>query len=454
MFNLLSQKIASLYERITTKRLSASQIDTLLVDIEDGLLQADVPFEVVQDFLSNIRADVIGEAYPKHLNAQQAFVKILNHRLIELLKHDEQGLTLKHHPTKILVAGLQGSGKTTTIAKLALHCAKQKKSVLVVSLDVYRPAAREQLAILAKKVGVEYCGDLTQQDVLVILDEALKRSKFYDILIIDTAGRTQIDAEMMIELKTVAQHAQPHETLYVLDSMAGQESLNVAKKFNETVTISGVIVTKLDSDTRAGAILGLKTLLNLPIKFISMGEQVDIPANFTVFYPERIAQRILGMGDILSLIDQIEQSIDKAKAQKMQESMMQKDAFNFEDMRLQLEQVTQMLSGAGGLKGMMQQIPGMGSLAGHVSENDANKAMKKSIALIDSMTPKERNYPYLLQEGARKARISRGSGLTIADLNHLIKQLKQTSEMLKLVKNKGKMANMMNMLKGKMPFGF
>jgi signal recognition particle subunit SRP54 len=280
----------------------------------------------------------------------------------------------------------------------------------------------------------------------------LKRAKFYDVFIVDTAGRTQIDVEMMGELKTIAHHIQPHETLYVLDSMAGQESLNVAKIFHQTVPLTGVIVTKLDSDTRAGAILGLKTLLNLPIKFVSMGEDVEIPANFSSFHPERIAQRILGMGDILSLIEQIEQTLDKEKAQQLQKSLIKKSSFSFNDMKMQLEQVSQMVTGAGGIKGIMQNIPGMSGFAGQVSEQDTDQSLKRSLALIHSMTLKEREHPELLEQGGRKIRVSKGAGLTIADLNHLIKQLKQMTKMMEMLKNKGKMSNLLSMMKGKMPF--
>jgi signal recognition particle subunit SRP54 len=453
MFDALSQKFSALYEKITSKRLNESVLAPLLVEVEDALLQADVPYDVVVQFLADVKADIIGEVYPKHLTAQQAFIKIMNERMIKLMQHDQHELVHKQPPLKVLVTGLQGSGKTTSIAKLALHLIKKKKKVLLVSLDIYRPAAREQLMTLAKKVGADCFDDLTQQSVISLLESGLKRSKFYDVLIVDTAGRTQLDNQMMIELQQVATQLQPHETLYVLDSMAGQESLNVASAFHHAVPLTGIIVTKLDSGARAGAMLGLKMSLGVPIKFISSGEQVDSAQSFNLFHPDRMAQRILGMGDMLSLIEQIEQSIDQEKAKQLQEKMMKTGEMSFEDMKSQLEQMRQLMSNQGGAQGLLKHLPGMGQLAGQISNEDADKALKHNMALLNSMTPKERKNPHLIQEGSRKRRISDGAGLKIADLNRLVKQLEQMNKFASMA-SKGKLQGLLRGLGGQMPAGF
>lgn len=435
MLSFISEKMTALYQSIRTKRLSTAQINELIEQMESNLFEADVPYDAVQHFLSQVRSDLTGQAYPDHLNAQQAFVKILHQRLTELLGSDTAELSTKTAPLKILLEGLQGTGKTTAAVKLAAYFKKNKKNVALVSLDFHRPAAREQLAILAKKIGADVIAADAQS-----LQEALlqtnRQSKFFDIVIIDTAGRTQLDQELMQELALIAQETAPHEVLYILDAMAGQESLNVARAFHSLpYPLTGAIATKLDSQARAGALLGIKYTLGVPIKFLSQSEQVCLKNTLTVFHPERVAQRILGMGDVLSLIEQIETTIDKEKAQKLQESLMSKDEYTFEDMLAHFEQMSQITGQTGGIAGFMQQLPGMGQMMQQVNPDQLTKQFGKAQAIINSMTLKERRMPHLIEQPGRKARISQGAGVTITDLNTLNKQRKELGKMHQMMKN-------------------
>jgi signal recognition particle subunit SRP54 len=420
-------------------------------EIENSLLDADVPFDVVEIFLASIKEDVAGKKYPKELNAKQALVKIMNQRLIELLGGETAELSLKKTPVKILLVGLQGTGKTTACAKLASFLKKKKKSVLLASTDVYRPAAREQLKNLAQKVGVDFYEDSSDKPE-EIARGALRKAKFYDVFLLDTAGRLQIDSSLMQELKVIADLIKPEEILYVQDAMAGQESLNVAKSFSDEVPLTGAITTKMDSDTRAGAILGLKSSLGISVKFLSSGEDPLASHTFSPFHPERVAQRILGMGDMLTLIENIEQNLDKEKAQKWKDQLSCSTELTFEQMKEQFEQVNTMLQGGGGLSSMMKMIPGMSQLANQIDHSALDDGVKSHLALINSMTGKERRHPALMQQGSRKNRVIKGAGLDIQALNRLIKHREKMSKMMKKFAGKNP-ADMLSAMKGQMPGG-
>lgn len=448
MLSFISEKMTALYQSIRSKRLSAEQVGELIEQMEHNLFEADVPYDVVQQFLTSVRADLTGQAYPDHLNAQQAFVKVLHERLTELLGGTTTEVEPKGAPFKILLEGLQGSGKTTAAVKLAAYYKKQKKNVALVSLDFHRPAAREQLAILAQSVGVDVLAQKAS-DLKEAIAITQRQGKFFDIVIIDTAGRTQLDQELMQELLSVQQSLSPHEVLYILDAMAGQESLNVARAFHDLPhKLTGAIATKLDSEARAGALLGIKTILGVPIKFLSQSEKVDQKNTLTIFHPERVAKRILGMGDLLSLIEQIESNIDQEKARKLQESLSSKNEYTFEDMLGHFEQIQQISGQSGGIGGLMQQIPGMSQMMQSVAPEQISGQFKKAQAMISSMTPKERRLPHLIDQAGRKARISQGAGVTIADLNALNKQRRQLGKMHQMMKNPSQLQKMMQQMGG------
>lgn len=451
MFDYLTQKVSTVLSSFTVKKLNVEALKEFFKEIENGLLDADVPFDVAESFISSIKEDVAGKKYPKELNAKQALVKIMNQRLIDLLGGDTQELVLKKPPVKIVFVGLQGTGKTTACAKLALYLKKKKKSVLLTSLDVYRPAAREQLKALANKVGVDFYED-SSDCPQEIAQGAQRKAKFYDVLIVDTAGRLQIDEPLMQELKTVTELLNPQEVLYVQDAMAGQESLNVAKSFSQQVPITGAITTKMDSDTRAGAILGLKSSLGICVKFLSSGEDPLASHTFSTFYADRIAQRILGMGDMLSLIENIEQNLDKEKAQKWKDQISGGNELNFEQMKDQFEQVNSMLQGGGGLSSMMKMIPGMSQLSGQIDNSLVDKGVQSHLALINSMTKKERRNPRLMQQGSRKKRVAEGAGLDLQALNRLLKHREKMSKMMKKFAGKNPAA-LLSAMKGQIPGG-
>lgn len=451
MFDYLTSKFSGLIESFTAKKLNVQTLKPFFQEVENTLFDADVPFDVVQIFLDGIKEDIDGQRYPKELTGQQALVKILNQRLVELLSSDRQAIEIKKTPIKILFVGLQGSGKTTSCAKLAAFFKKQKKSILLTSLDVYRPAAREQLGILAQKIGCDFFDIAHSQQPLEILEGAMNKAKFYDIFIVDSAGRLQVDQSLMSEIEQVSQKLQPQECLYTLDAMAGQEALNVAKSFAQSLELTGAIVTKMDSDTRAGAILGLKTQLGLPIKFLSSGEDVQAAHTWSPFHPDRVASRILGMGDMLSLIENIEKTIDADKAKKWQKDILAKNELNFEQLREQLEQVQNLVGQQGGLGAMLKHLPGMSQMANQVDNDQMQQGVKHTLALIGSMTPRERRHVALMQQGSRKKRVVQGAGLDIQALNKLMKQRVQMSKMMKKMggkKGKSMMQAMQNQLPG------
>ncbi len=442
MFGFLSSKISSIYNHLRSPRLSSVELDRVLSEIETYLLEADAPFETVCQFIENSRQDLLGNKYPKHLNAQQAVVKVLHTKLTEILGGKDFSLQFKSQPLKVLIAGLQGAGKSTSVIKLAAYLKQQKKTVLVVSLDIHRPAARQQTEVLAKKAGIDTAGFKCEPNIATIIQEALRASRYYDVLLIDTAGRSEIDADMMAELKYINEAIAPQEKMYVLDAMAGQSALAVAKIFHEEIHCTGAIVTKLDSDARGGAILGLKATLGIPIMFLSLGEHVEKASQWTVFHPDRIAQRILGMGDMLSLIEKLEQNLSEKQKNDMQARLISKEAMTFEQLLEHLEYLNEVSGQSGGMKGLMQHIPGISAAMHNVSPEQMEKPLKEARAIIQSMTLKERRAPYLLEQGGRKMRIAQGCGKTIGDINALIKKLKQFDQMKAMMSNPGKMEAM------------
>ncbi|MGB5324368.1 MAG: signal recognition particle protein, partial [Pseudomonadales bacterium] len=444
MFESLSDRLSQTLRQVGGKaHLSEDNIKAALRDVRMALLEADVALAVVKDFTAAVKARAMGQEVSSALSPGQAFLKIVQAELQAALGEANSPLNLQTKPPVIiLMAGLQGAGKTTTVAKLARHLReREKKSVLVVSADVYRPAAIKQLQTLADEVGVNFHpSDAGEKPVAIVkgaLDAA--RASLNDVLIVDTAGRTAVDEDMMREIGELHKALNPAETLFVVDAMTGQDAANTARAFGEVLPLTGVVLTKVDADTRGGAALSVRHVTGAPIKFMGMGEKV---AALEPFYPDRIASRILGMGDIMSLIEEAEQKIDKRKAQKLAHKMKKGRGFDLEDFRDQLQQMKNM----GGLGSMLEKMPGMAGMAQMAEQHAAQKQFGQMEAIINSMTPGERRNPEALN-GSRKRRITRGSGTQLQDLNRLIKQHKQMQKMMKKMK-KGGLANMMRGLGG------
>ena len=413
-----------------------------------ALLEADVALPVVKDFIELVKQRAIGREVSNSLNPGQQFLKIVKAELELVMGEKNESLNLNAQPPAvILMAGLQGAGKTTSVAKLSRYLSeREKKKVMVVSADVYRPAAIDQLKTLADEVDAEFFPSNEQQKPIDIVNQAIAaaKTKFVDVLIVDTAGRLAIDEEMMAEIQQIHKVANPVETLFVIDAMIGQDSVNTAKAFNDALPLTGVVLTKVDGDARGGAALSVRHVTGKPIKFMGVGEKTDA---LEPFHPERIASRILGMGDVLSLIEDVERKVDKKKAEKFAKKVAKGKRFDLEDLREQLQQMKQL----GGMESMMDKIPGMGNMAQMTQQKDMTGQFSKMEYIIDSMTPKERANPDILN-GSRKRRITQGSGTTIQDLNRLLKQHKQMGKMMKKMKGKG-MQNMMRGLGGGMPPG-
>lgn len=449
MFDNLTDRLSQTLRSITGKaRLSEDNIKDALRDVRKALLEADVALPVVKTFIDQVRSRALGQQISKALNPGQQFLKIVQAELVSTMGEANESLNLAQQPPAIiLMAGLQGAGKTTSVAKLARFLKeREKKKVLVVSADVYRPAAIQQLQTLSGEIGVDCFPSSGDQKPLDIARAALDHAKrqFFDVLIVDTAGRLHVDEELMVEIKQLHASLNPVETLFVIDAMIGQDAVNTAKAFNDALPLTGVILTKADGDARGGAALSVRQVTGKPIKFLGMGEKVDA---LEPFHPDRLASRILGMGDVLSLIEQVERTVDKEKAEKLIQKVTKGQKFDLNDLREQLQQMKNM----GGLTSMLDKLPGLGNVSQMAQMANANKQFSQMEAIINSMTPWERKNPDDLS-GSRKRRITEGSGTSIQDLNRLLKQHKQMAKMMGKMKGGG-MSKMMRGLGGMMPGG-
>ncbi|MCL6415863.1 signal recognition particle protein [Aestuariirhabdus sp. Z084] len=446
MFENLTDRLSHTLKNVTGKaKLTEDNIKETLREVRMALLEADVALPVVKAFVDRIRERAVGQEVQKSLSPGQMFVKIVQSELEAVMGDANEELDLAARPPAvILMAGLQGAGKTTSVAKLSKWLTeRKKKSVLVVSADVYRPAAIKQLETLANEVGVHFFPSDAKQKPLAIAQGAITeaRNKHYDVVIVDTAGRLHVDEDMMGEIRELHAEITPVETLFVVDAMTGQDAANTAKAFNDALPLTGVILTKADGDARGGAALSVRHITGKPIKFLGMGEKTDA---LEPFHPDRVASRILGMGDMLSLIEEAEQKLDKKKAETLARKLKKGKGFDLEDFRDQLQQMKQM----GGMASMLDKMPGMGNMAAMAQQKMADeKPFVQMEAIINSMTPQERRFPDVIN-GSRKKRIAAGSGTQIQDINRLIKQHKQMQKMMKKVSRKGGMANMMRGLGG------
>ena len=450
MFDTLNTKFEKIVQSIKGKAvITETDLESSLREIRIALLEADVSLVVVKEFIGSVKESIIGKEILKSIQPDQMIIKLVQDALINILGSENKQLNFSSTQlTKILFCGLQGSGKTTSIAKLSNYLKKtSKKKVLLSSADVYRAAAQEQLLVLAKESNSEfYNHNLTSP--IQIVKETLEYAKknLFDVVILDTAGRQVVDQKLMNELKEIEEHFNPDETLLVADALTGQDAANIAKSFSESVKITGSILTRVDGDSRGGAALSIKTITNSPIKFIGVGEKIE---NFEPFHPERIAQRILGMGDIVSLVEKAAENIDKEEMEDMAKKFA-KGRFDLEDFSNQLKQMGKM----GGVTGILSMLPGVSKAQKLMAENKVSDTMiNKQIAIISSMTKKERADPDIIK-ASRKIRISKGSGTKVQDVNRLLKQFLQSQKMMKRMKSMGKggiPSDLMQKLQGNLP---
>lgn len=449
MFENLTDRLSQTFRNISGRgRLSEDNIKEALRDVRMALLEADVALPVVREFINQVKQKAVGLDVSKSLTPGQEFIKIVQDELTRAMGEVNSSLNLATQPPAvILMAGLQGAGKTTSVAKLAKFLKeKQKKKVLVVSADVYRPAAIKQLETLAKAIDVEFFPSDINEKPVNIVNKAINNAKlqFFDVLIVDTAGRLHVDNDMMDEIKALHQAINPIETLFVVDAMTGQDAANTAKAFDEALPLTGVILTKVDGDARGGAALSIRHITGKPIKFLGMGEKTDA---LEPFYPDRIASRILGMGDVISLIEELQSNVDREKAEKIAKKLKKGDKFDFNDFQDQLKQMRNM----GGMGAMLAKLPGVGQLPDHIKAQMDDKITIKMEAIIGSMTLKERANPEIIK-GSRKRRIANGSGTQVQDVNKLLKQFEDMQKMMKKMKGGG-MMKMMRQMKGLMGGG-
>ena len=450
MFQNLTDRLSGTIKRLRGQgRLSEDNIRESLREVRMALLEADVALPVVKEFIEKVRERAVGQEVLQSLSPGQALVKIVNDELVSIMGEACDELQLKvQPPAVVLMAGLQGSGKTTSTAKLARWLKeRKKKSVLVASCDVYRPAAIDQLQTLAAEVDVDFFPSQSDQDPVAIADAALAhaRNKHLDVLIVDTAGRLHIDEGMMDEIQRVHAAIDPVETLFVVDSMTGQDAANTARAFNDALPLSGIVLTKTDGDARGGAALSIRSITGKPIKFLGIGEKTEA---LEPFHPDRVASRILGMGDVLSLVEEAERKVDKDKAANLARKLHKGKRFDMGDFHDQLEQ----MMGMGGLGSLMDKLPGVGQLPQNVRDQVNDRDMHRMLAIIRSMTSQERRFPDIIK-GSRRRRIAAGSGTQVQDVNRLLKQFMQMQKMMKKM-SKGGMKNMMRGMKGRMPQGF
>ena len=439
MFENLSERLERSFKILKGEgRITEINVAETLKDVRRALLDADVNYKVAKTFTDTVKQKALGQNVLTAVKPGQLLVKIVHDELATLMGGTAQELQLKSHPAVILMAGLNGAGKTTLSGKLALLLkTKKNRRPLLVACDVYRPAAVEQLRVLAEQIDVPIYMNLDSQDPVAIAREGIQhaKAKGYDTVIVDTAGRLAVDEELMREIAAIKEACQPDETLFVVDAMTGQDAVNTAKEFNDRLDYDGVVLTKLDGDTRGGAALSIRTVVDKPIKFVGTGEKMEA---LDVFHPERMADRILGMGDIVSLVERAQAQYDEEEAKKLQRKI-QKNQFDFDDFLGQIQQIKKM----GNLKELASMIPGVGKALKDIDIDD--NAFKSIEAIIQSMTPKERKHPEILNQ-SRKNRIAKGSGTTLQEVNRLVKQFDQTRKMMKMVTG-SKMGKMM----GKMP---
>ncbi len=445
MFDNLSGRLSEAMNRLRGKgRLTEDNIKDTLREVRMALLEADVALPVVREFIAQVRERAMGAEVMKSLTPGQALIKIVKDELVQVMGEENDALDLAAKPPAVvLLAGLQGSGKTTSTAKLARYLVeREKKKVLVVSCDIYRPAAIEQLRTLAGEVGVEWFPSEAKQDPEKIAKAALDhaRKQFFDVLLVDTAGRLHIDQDLMDEVQRLHKALDPVETLFVVDSMTGQDAANTARAFHDALPLTGVVLTKTDGDARGGAALSIRHITGKPIKFLGVGEKTTA---LEPFHPERVASRILGMGDVLSLVEEVERKVDRSEAEKLSKKLKKGKGFDLEDFKSQMEQVNKL----GGIGGLMDKMPGMGNMSEQIKGKMDDKQVRRLVAIINSMTPDERRRPEVIN-GSRKRRIAQGSGTQVQEVNRLLKQFKQMQKMMKQMKKKGGMQKMMRQLGG------
>jgi signal recognition particle subunit SRP54 len=447
MFENLSDRLGRVMQNLRGQgRITEDNVKDTLREVRMALLEADVALPVVKAFVDQVRQKALGEEVLKSLTPGQVMVKIVNDELVEMMGQANEALDLAAQPPAVvLMAGLQGSGKTTTVGKLARFLKeRENKKVTVVSCDVYRPAAIDQLETVAKEVGASFFPSSPDQSPIAIARSAVAdaRRSFADVLIVDTAGRLHIDEQMMDEIKALHAEIHPVETLFVVDAMTGQDAANTAKAFNDALPLTGVILTKTDGDARGGAALSIRHITGKPIKFLGVGERSTA---LEAFHPDRVASRILGMGDVLSLVEEVTQKVDQEQAARLAEKVVKGKGFTLQDFKDQMEQ----LSNMGGMASLMDKLPGMGKVPEAVKSQAGDKEVNKMIAIINSMTPQERNFPQVIK-GSRKRRIAKGSGTQVQDINRLLKQFMQMQKMMKKMKGGG-MEKLMRGMKGRMP---
>jgi signal recognition particle subunit SRP54 len=427
MFDSLQQRLGATFDRLRGRgALSESDVDEGLADIRTALIEADVALPVVKDFIDKVRPKAIGESVIRSVTPGQQIVKIVHDQLVETLGTENSSLDLGSPPAPILMVGLQGSGKTTTSAKLALMLqTREKKRVLMASLDVHRPAAMEQLKILGEQAGVPTLPIMANQTPVEIARRAMAAAKVggYDVLILDTAGRQHIDEQLMTEVAQVKAQTNPHETLLVADSLTGQDAVNIAKSFNDRVKLSGIILTRSDGDARGGAALSMRAVTGAPIKFLGTGEKLDA---LEAFHPARVASRILDMGDVVSLVEKAAESFDKEQGEKLARKM-KKGEFDMNDLAQQLQQMKKL----GGMSGVLAMLPGVGKMKDQIANAGLDdKILTRQVAVISSMTRQERANPDVIN-GSRRKRIAAGAGVDVSDVNKLLKMHRQMSDMMK-----------------------
>ena len=447
MFENLSDKFERAFKVLKGQgQITEINVAETLKEVRRALLEADVNFKTSKDFTNRVKEKALGQNVLNSISPSQLLIKITHQELVELMGSENEQININGNPGIILMSGLQGSGKTTFSGKLANYLkTKKNKTPLLVACDVYRPAAIEQLHVVGESIGVEVFSDKENKNPVSIAQNAISHAKKngFNVVIVDTAGRLAVDEQMMNEISEVKSKIKPTETLFVVDSMTGQDAVNTAKAFNERVNYDGVVLTKLDGDTRGGAAISIKSVVNKPIKFIGTGEKMEA---LDLFYPERMADRILGMGDVVSLVERAQEQFDEEEAKKLQRKI-KKNTFDFNDFKSQINQVQKM----GDMKDIVGMIPGMKKALKNTEIDD--NAFNPIIAMIDSMTPKERSMPQLINQ-SRKKRIALGSGNSLQEVNKLMKQFNETKKMMKLMSNKKNMMNMMNQFKkmgGRMP---